>query len=87
MSERERWLRDALADLLGIDASQVSLTESFAVQGVDSLVGLRLTRKLQDALDAEIELEWLFDNPNIRELSQFLDDRFGELDVESVQSS
>lgn len=87
MSKRERWLRGVLADLMGIEASQVSLTASFAEQGMDSFVGLRLTRKLQDALDVEIELEWLFDNPSIRELSQFLDARFGELDVESISSN
>ncbi len=77
MSKRESWLRNTMAELMGIDASEVSLTESFAEQGVDSLVGLRLTRKLQEELDVEVELEWLFDNPNIRDLSKFLDERFG----------
>lgn len=85
MNRRELWLRDALSELLGIDASQISLTHSFAEQGVDSLTGLRLTRKLEDILGVEVELEWLFDHPSIRELSQFLDERFGEPDAGPVQ--
>jgi acyl carrier protein len=88
MNARERWLRDALADLMGVDAAHISLTQSFAEQGMDSLIGLRLTRKLQDRLatDVEIEIEWLFDYPSITELSRFLDERFGELDVERTPS-
>jgi acyl carrier protein len=53
------------------------LTRSFADQGLDSLAGLRYSRKIQDLLDAEIELEWLFDHPTISQLSEFLDRQFG----------
>lgn len=87
MSRHEQWLRNAFSELTGIDANQISSTQSFADLGVDSLVGLRLTRKLQDFLETEVELEWIFDNPSIYELSRFLDARFGEFDTESVQSS
>ena len=79
MSKRESWLIAALADVLEVDASQISATESFAQIGVDSLLGLRLTRKLEDQLGVEVELEWVFDHPSIRELAGFLDGRFGEM--------
>lgn len=78
MTRREIWLRGAVAELLELDESEVSMTQSFAELGMDSLVGLRLTRKLQDLLGVEVELEWLFDHSSIRQLSLFLDERFGE---------
>lgn len=87
MSRHESWLRDALAELIEIDATQISLTQPLAEQGVDSLVALRLTRRLQELFGVEVELEWLFDHPSICELSQFLDERFGDLDAEPVQSN
>ncbi len=86
VSKHEAWLRDTLADLLEIDRTQVSVTQTFAELGMDSLVGLRLARKLQDRIDEEVELEWVFDYPSIRQLSQFLDARFGELDVIGVNA-
>jgi acyl carrier protein len=56
------------------------VTTSFADLGMDSLVGLRFSRKIQDLLGVEIELEWLFDYPTIRQLSEFLDEPFGDLE-------
>lgn len=84
MSRRERWLRDVLAELMEVDASQISSEQSFSEQGVDSLVGLRLTRKLEDQLGVEVELEWLFDHPSIQALARFLDERFGEIDADDA---
>lgn len=72
MTDRETILREALADVLQIDAEQVSLTLTFSEQGVDSLTGLRFGRKVQDALELEIDPEWLLDYPSIRQLSEFL---------------
>ncbi|MGN7918354.1 MULTISPECIES: acyl carrier protein [Lysobacter] len=84
MSKREPWLIDAMAEVLEVDRSQLSATESFAELGVDSLLGLRLTRKLEDLLGSEVELEWLFDHPSVRQLACFLDERFGEMDAAPV---
>jgi acyl carrier protein len=85
MSKHDEWLRTVLSELMQVDASQISSTQSFADQGMDSLVGLRLTRKLEDLLGVEVELEWLFDNPTIQDLSRFLDERFGALDALPVR--
>lgn len=82
MSSREQLLRHALAGVIEVDAQEVSLTLPFAEQGVDSLVGLRFARQIQDLLDTEVELEWMFDHPTIRQLSEFLDKQFGHLEAE-----
>ncbi|MEB1529287.1 acyl carrier protein [Xanthomonas sp. WHRI 7945] len=81
MNARELWLKDALSELMEVDVAQISATRTFAEQGVDSLIGLRLTRKLEESLGLEVDLEWLFDHPSIRELAQFLDSHFGVLDA------
>ncbi|MFK3651155.1 acyl carrier protein [Lysobacter enzymogenes] len=81
MSKRETWLLDALARVLEVERSQLSATQSFAEMGVDSLLGLRLTRQLQDQLGVEVDLEWMFDHPTARELARFLDQRFGDMDA------
>lgn len=85
MSRREQWLRIALAELMEIDAAQISSNQPFSEQGVDSLIGLRLTRKLEDQLGVEVELEWLFDHPSIQALAQFLDERFGDIDADTTR--
>jgi aryl carrier-like protein len=82
MSSREQLLRSALAELIDVDAHAVCVNTPFAEQGIDSLLGLRFVRRVQDLLGAEVELEWLFDHPSIRELSAFLDERFGALDAQ-----
>lgn len=84
MTIREQHLRDALAELLDSEVHKVSVTAPFADLGMDSLVGLRFSRKIQDLLGVEIELEWLFDYPTIRQLSQFLDGQFGALSAAPV---
>lgn len=86
MSRHEQWLTNALAELMEVDAAQVSATASFAEQGIDSLLGLRLTRKLADRLGTEVELEWIFDNPSIGELARFLDERFGDIDAAAIDT-
>ncbi len=79
MSSREQLLRCALAEVIEVEAHDVCVRTPFAEQGVDSLLGLRFVRRMQDLLGAEIELEWLFDHPSIEELSVFLDQRFGAI--------
>jgi hypothetical protein len=87
ISHREQFLRSALAQLLEVDQHELSPTTPFAELGLDSLLGLRFTREIQDHLQAEVELEWLFDNPSIRELAGFLDHKFGGLDAPSGQAA
>jgi hypothetical protein len=77
MSSRVPALQHALAEVLEIAPATVSRTAPFAEQGVDSLLGLRFVRGVQDLVGAEIDPEWLFDHPTIEQLSAFLDLQFG----------
>jgi len=75
MTEFERFLRDALAVLLEIDAEQVSMSTPFAELGLDSLLGLRFARAIEDRIGSEVEFEWVFDYPTVHELAGFLERR------------
>jgi aryl carrier-like protein len=69
---REQELRGVLADLLQVAPEQIAGGRTLSELGVDSLVGLRFARKIQEATGAEFDLEWLFDHPTIEQLAAFL---------------
>jgi acyl carrier protein len=73
MTVLETFLQAALATALTCEPNDVSITEDFGVHGVDSLVGLRFARRIQDHLGREIEIEWLYDHPSIAQLAAFLE--------------
>lgn len=72
MSLLQRHLVAALAEVMEIPPTQVSLSKSFTEQGLDSLTALRLARKIHDRTAIEMELEWFLDYPTILELERFL---------------
>lgn len=73
MMTTEQSLRAALAALLERDPEEVDVTAHLSDLGVDSLIGLRLSRTIHDLTGRDIELEWLYDYPTIRQLAAFLD--------------
>ena len=73
MMPTEQALREALAALLEQDPADVDPTALLSDLGVDSLIGLRLIRKIHDLTGRQIELEWLYDYPTIQHLAAFLD--------------
>lgn len=73
MNTLERRLRDELAALLEVGADTLSLTAPFDELGVDSLIGLRFARKLEDATGVAVDLEYLFDYPTLAQLAAFLE--------------
>ena len=73
MTVLETFLQAALAAALTCEPHDDSITEDYCAQGVDSLVGLRFARRLQDHLGREIEIEWLYDHPSIAQLAAFLE--------------
>lgn len=75
MSTSEERLLQLLREAMKGEATQVTSMTGFAELGLDSLAGLRFVRKAQDSLGMDIELEWLFDHPNVAELAKFLDAR------------
>jgi aryl carrier-like protein len=77
MTTFEQRLREALATLINIDPLQLSVHVNLSEQGVDSLVGLRFARKIEELIGAPVELEWMFDYPTIAQLASYLTQRFG----------
>jgi acyl carrier protein len=84
MSILQSHLAAALAEVIEIPVTQVSLSKSFTEQGLDSLTALRLARKIHDRAAIEIELEWLLDYPTILELESFLGEQAPSVPAASV---
>jgi acyl carrier protein len=74
-TDRERALRDTLASFLSIDPGSLTASTNLFELGIDSLLGLRLIRKLNETLDLDLELDSLFDHPTLGELAQAIDAR------------
>jgi acyl carrier protein len=71
---REHDVLRILAEVLGVQEREIYPTATFSEMGMDSLLGLRFARKLQDALGMEVEPEWLFDYPTVEQLSRRLNE-------------
>ncbi len=87
MSSREQWMQETLSRLMEVDPDRIEIAGSFGDMGIDSLIGLRFVREMQEEFGFEIELDWLYDNPSIRELSSFIDDRFGAAGIDSQKNA
>jgi acyl carrier protein len=85
MSDNEEKLLRVLREALGTDATMVTSHTGFGELGLDSIAGLRFARRAEDALGMHIELEWLFDYPNVAELVSFLETR-GNANDDHAQS-
>lgn len=75
MTLLEQQLTEILAKLIDVEPGLLAPTANLGEQGVDSLIGLRFARKIEELSGAPVELEWLFDHPTIRELAGFLEQR------------
>ncbi|KUI04643.1 hypothetical protein AU189_19860 [Mycolicibacterium acapulense] len=71
----EMIVAQAFADVLGID--RVGLDDDFFALGGDSLSAIRVSARLQAALDREVPVRYLFDAPKVGELADFLDQHQG----------
>lgn len=76
MTELESRLTAALAGLLDIPAADVAPATALDQLGVDSFVGLRFGRAIEEMIGAEIDIAWLYDHPTIESLAAFLQARF-----------
>jgi acyl carrier protein len=83
MTAIETSLMSTLAQLLELKIEQVSLDVPFAEQGLDSLLGMRLARKVADISGLEVDPAWMFDYPSVRTLAAFLETRMAESAVDS----
>lgn len=75
MTTTEIQMRELLAQLLEVDAASISTRVPMTEQGMDSLLGLRFARLVQDKIGREIDIEWLFDYPTIEEFARCVDAR------------
>ena len=75
MTPIEQSLIAVLVELTDSRPEQISLTTSFDQQGVDSFIALRLMRAINDQFGVDLELELLFDYPNVQALAQLIDSR------------
>lgn len=60
------------AEEIGIPASELSDTSSFAEMGVDSLLSLTVSGKFRENLDIEVPSSLFVDFPTVKDLKQFL---------------
>lgn len=84
MTQYEQYMQLSLAELMELPPAQISLSLPLSEQGVDSLIGLRLARKLNELTGSEIDLEWIYDYPSIELLARFMEERFGRTEVTTL---
>ncbi|WP_017293948.1 hybrid fatty acyl-AMP ligase/type I polyketide synthase [Geminocystis herdmanii] len=72
VSNIQGWLKENIAQRIGVKASQVDTYQPFINYGLDSLQAVRLTGELEDWLDCRLSPTLIYDYPNIAELSYYL---------------
>lgn len=77
-NQYQQILSEILEKLLEAQSGEIYVDRGFADLGMDSMTGLRFCRKIEDALGHDIDPVWLYDQPSIRLLAQFLSDRRSE---------
>jgi acyl transferase domain-containing protein/acyl-CoA synthetase (AMP-forming)/AMP-acid ligase II/acyl carrier protein/2-polyprenyl-3-methyl-5-hydroxy-6-metoxy-1,4-benzoquinol methylase len=65
------------AKSLGIDINQIELERSFAEYGVDSIIGVELVNKINEALGITLRTTVLFDYANVMDLSDYIYNEYG----------
>lgn len=61
-----------MAEVMGVEVSEISPTANFSEYGVDSLYGIQFLREIEELLDREIDLRLLYDHPSIRQFAACL---------------
>ncbi|MFA5709879.1 amino acid adenylation domain-containing protein, partial [Mycolicibacterium sp.] len=67
----EKVVAKVFAEVLGLD--QVGLDDDFFALGGDSLIAIRVTGRLESALDMDVPVRYLFDAPTVGGLADYLD--------------
>ena len=66
------WLRENLAQRLGIPISEIDIYEPFASSGLNSVAAVSLSADLEDWLNIKLSPTIVYDYPNIAELAAYL---------------
>ena len=70
--EIENWLKENIAQRLGISPSAIDIHEPFAETGLNSLAAVSLSADLEDWLEIKLSPTIVYDYPNIAELAKHL---------------
>lgn len=73
----ETWLIAKLADLLGIEASEIDPDQHLSVYGLSSMTGVMLTGDIEDWLGIRLEPTLAWEYPTVRTLARYLADEKG----------
>jgi acyl transferase domain-containing protein len=65
-------MKEILAAVLFIDVSKLNENKAFVEQGLDSILAVEFTRKLNDALQVELTATKLYDYPTVNKLADYL---------------
>ncbi|MCY9109399.1 SDR family NAD(P)-dependent oxidoreductase [Bacillus atrophaeus] len=74
----ENTIIQQLAESLGEQTNAISLKKDFSSYGVDSIVGVELINRLNDAFQIVLRTIVIFDYPNVKELTSYIYEEFGE---------
>ena len=70
--EIETWLRENIANRLGVTPQAIDVQQPFINYGLDSVEAVRLTADLEDWLDCRLSPTLAYDYPNIATLAHYL---------------
>ncbi|WP_233220119.1 AMP-binding protein, partial [Pleurocapsa sp. CCALA 161] len=82
--EIQNWLRENLAQRLGLPISQIDVKESFASTGLNSMAAVALSADLEDWLEIKLSPTIVYDYPNIVELAAYLADDKSEQKISQL---
>lgn len=68
---------DNLIQTLGVTYSDIQMEQPFTAYGVDSLIGVDVVKKISKDFNIPLSTSVLFDYPNIRLLTGFIDKEYG----------
>ncbi|KAA1246432.1 non-ribosomal peptide synthetase/type I polyketide synthase, partial [Aquimarina sp. RZ0] len=83
--ELVKWLQNTISDELKIERSAISLDKSFAVMGMTSIQGIRLSGLLSEYLNKEILPSLLYSYSNIIDLVSYLSEK--EKTVQAIKKT
>ena len=81
-------VREEVAAVLGLDESAIGLQHGFTDMGMDSLMGIELRRRLQEAFGVRLSSTFAFDYPNVEDATEFLAEQLaGESETDTPAAS
>lgn len=70
-----QWAREYVAELLGLGSESVDPDADFDRLGVDSAMAVALLMEVEERYDVDIAPETLFENPTLRAVATYLNER------------